>query len=63
MVQYLISAADDRFKRLVEEKGWKFAGNNIIFIMDQTSNVKTRKIVETIDFADVATILSAAART
>lgn len=60
---YLGKLPYDRFKRLVEEKGWKFAGNNIIFIMDQTSNVKTRKIVETIDFADVATILSAAART
>jgi translation initiation factor 3 subunit K len=51
----------EKFKRLVEEKGWKIV-NGLVFIKDQSATIKPRKITEAIDFADVATILSAAAR-
>ncbi|XP_055345622.1 eukaryotic translation initiation factor 3 subunit K-like [Paramacrobiotus metropolitanus] len=55
----------EKFKRLVEEKGWRIQGDKTdrsIFIKDQTMTIKPRKITEAIDFADVATILSAAAQ-
>jgi len=53
----------DKFKQLVEKKGWSLdKSSGYIFIRDQTSTIKPRKITEAIDFADVATILSAAAR-
>jgi len=52
----------DKFRRIVEERGWKLLGNGIVYIKDQAASVKSRKITETIEFADVATILTAAAR-
>jgi len=59
---FLGKLQSEKFRRLVEEKGWKFQGNGIVYIKDQAASVKSRKITEAIEFADVATILTAAAR-
>lgn len=59
---FLGKLPQDKFRRFVEEKGWKFLGNNLVYIKDQAASIKSRKITEAIEFADVAPILSAAAR-
>ncbi|OQV12745.1 putative Eukaryotic translation initiation factor 3 subunit K [Hypsibius exemplaris] len=59
---FLGKLPQEKLRRLVEEKGWKFLGNGIVYIKDQAASVKSRKITEAIEFADVATILTAVAR-
>jgi translation initiation factor 3 subunit K len=58
MLCEFLNVKDKDLKSWMERFGWKAQGINDIFIANQEENIKTRSILEKIDFDSVEAIMT-----
>jgi len=53
-----VNLGDNELAVIMQKKGWKEAGDGLVFVGNQEENIKTKNITEKIDFESVASVLS-----